>query len=375
MSITRERTQLAATLFCVALVAANCKPEPPTPPVDDGTGGPTAYSLQIPSNLPPMLIPFDNPMTVEGVDLGRFLFYEERLSDDNSMSCASCHAQLFGFTDSGEQFSEGINGIAGNRNAMALINLGWGNSFFWDGRSNELEDQALEPVINPIEMHEQWPDAMAKLNADQAYRDLFTAAFGVGNMDSVHAAKAIAQFMRTLISANSPYDKWKRAEGTIPLDAQLGYDLFRLEGGSPPFIPNGQGGADCFHCHTDAAGLFTDEQFHNNALDAVHLDPGVGGVTGDPFDIGKFKAPTLRNIALTAPYMHDGRFATLMEVIDHYNDGGHDSPTVDGFMKFTDPDETMELTPAKKAQVLAFLQQLTDTAFMTNPAFADPGPP
>ena len=140
---------------------------------------------------------------------------------------------------------------------MALINLGWGGSFFWDGRSATLEEQILEPVINPIEMHEQWPDAMSKLNADAAYRDLFTAAFGVGSMDSVHAAKAIAQFLRTLISANSPYDKWKRGEGTIPLDAQLGYDLFRLEGGYPPFIPNGQGGADCFHCHTDAAGLLS----------------------------------------------------------------------------------------------------------------------
>ncbi|MFZ1689199.1 MAG: cytochrome c peroxidase [Flavobacteriales bacterium] len=375
MMISRDRTQVAVALLSVVMLAANCKPDEPEPPGDDGTGGPTPYNLEIPSNLPPMLIPFDNPMTVEGVKLGRYLFYEERLSNDNSMSCASCHAQLFGFTDNGETFSEGIDGIAGNRNAMALINLGYGNSFFWDGRAPELEDQVLQPVINPIEMHEQWPDAMSKLIADPAYRDLFTAAFGPGTMDSTHVAKAVAQFLRTLISANSPYDKWKRAEGTIPLEAQLGYDLFRLEGGYPPFIPNGQGGADCFHCHTDAAGLFTDEQFHNNALDAVPPDPGVGGITGDPFDIGKFKAPTLRNIALTAPYMHDGRFATLDEVIEHYNEGGHDSPTVDGFMKFVDPDETMELTVQKKAQVIAFLQQLTDTAFMTNPAFSDPGPP
>ncbi len=374
MSMKSNRFHIFLVLGSFALLASNCNPEEPEPP-SSGGGGPTAYVLDIPSNLPPMVIPFDNPMTVEGVNLGRFLFYEERLSDDNSLSCAGCHAQSFGFTDNGLTFSEGINGIAGNRNAMALINLGWGGSFFWDGRSATLEEQILEPVINPIEMHEQWPDAMSKLNADAAYRDLFTAAFGVGSMDSVHAAKAIAQFLRTLISANSPYDKWKRGEGTIPLDAQLGYDLFRLEGGYPPFIPNGQGGADCFHCHTDAAGLFTDEQFHNNALDAVPPDPGVGGVTGDPFDIGKFKAPTLRNVAVTGPYMHDGRFNSLQQVIDHYNEGGNDSPTVDGFMKFVDPDETMELTPQKKAQVLAFLQQLTDTAFLTNPAFQDPGPP
>ena len=273
-------------------------------------------------------------------------------------------------------FSEGIYGIAGERNAMALINLGWGNSVIWDGRAPTLEKQVLEPVINPIERHETWPDAIAKLSASSAYQGLFTAAFGAGSLDSTHAAKAIAQFLRTMISADSPYDKWKRGEGTIPLEAQLGYDLFKLEGGFPPFIPNGQGGADCFHCHTDGAGLFTDEQFHNNALQGPNpTDPGVGGVTGDPFQIGQMKTPTLRNIAVTGPYMHDGRFATLQEVIDHYNEGGEDSPTVDAFMKFVDPDETMELTPQKKAQVIAFLQQLTDTAFLTNPAFSDPGPP
>ncbi|QQR87426.1 MAG: cytochrome-c peroxidase [Flavobacteriales bacterium] len=371
-----DRTVLIA-LGSMALLAVNCGDEDPDPPSGGGgTGGPTAYALDIPNNLPPMLIPMDNPMTVEGVALGRHLFYEEKLSNDNMMSCASCHAQIFGFTDNGNAFSEGIDGIAGERNAMALINLGWGNSFFWDGRAPSLEKQVLEPVINPIEMHETWPDAIAKLSASSAYQNLFTAAFGGNSLDSVHAAKALAQFLRTMISANSPYDRWKRGEGTIPLEAQLGYDLFKLEGGFPPFIPNGQGGADCFHCHTDGAGLFTDEQFHNNALQGPNpTDEGVGAVTGDPFQIGHFKTPTLRNIAVTGPYMHDGRFATLQEVIDHYNEGGEDSPTVDAFMKFVDPDETMELTPQKKAQVIAFLEQLTDTAFLTNPAFSDPGPP
>lgn len=375
-----DRTVLLA-LASMALLAVNCDDDEPEPPSGGGgTGGPTAYTLDIPNNLPPMLIPMDNPMTVEGVALGRYLFYEEKLSNDNTMSCASCHAQIFGFTDSGNTFSEGIDGIAGERNAMALINLGWGNSFFWDGRAATLEQQVLEPVINPIEMHETWPDAVAKLNADPAYRDLFTAAFGANSLDSVHAAKALAQFLRTMISANSPYDRWKRGEGTIPLAAQEGYTLFKLEGGAEGFIfPGGfvgQGGADCFHCHGDGAGLFTDEQFHNNALNGPNPpDQGVGGVTGDPFQIGQFKTPTLRNVAVTAPYMHDGRFATLDEVVEHYNEGGEDSPTVDAFMKFVDPDLTMELTPQKKAQVIAFLQQLTDTAFLTNPAFSDPGPP
>ena len=137
----------------------------------------------------------------------------------------------------------------------------------------------------------------------------------------------------------------------------------------------GQGGADCFHCHTDAAGLFTDEQFHNNGLDTVFTDLGRGGVTNDPADLAKFKTPTLRNIMVTAPYMHDGRFATIDQVLDHYNDGGHPSATVDPFMKFTSPDMTLGLDPTKRIQIKAFLNSLTDEEFLTNPNFQDPGPP
>jgi cytochrome c peroxidase len=143
--------------------------------------------------------------------------------------------------------------------------------------------------------------------------------------------------------------------------------------GSSPVV--GQGGVDCFHCHTDAAGLFTDGQFHNNALDTVFADPGRAAITNDPADLGKFKAPTLRNIMLTAPYMHDGRFADINAVLDHYNDGGYWSPTVDKFMKFTSPDLTLGLTPTKRAQVIAFLNALTDMDFVNNPAFTDPGEP
>lgn len=376
---------LLTTLVGVS-IASSCKKEEPE--VDDGGGGGgavgTPYTLQIPSNLPPMVIPADNPMTVEGVALGRYLFYEERLSADNSMSCASCHAPAFAFTDSSRAVSTGIDGITGTRSAMALINLGWGQSFFWDGRSATLEEQVLQPVINAIEMHETWPSVVGKLQNDPAYPPLFNAAFGTSTIDSSLAAKALAQFLRTMISGNSPWDRYKRAEGTIPVDAQEGYTLFRLEGGAVGMqIPLqgggfviGQGGADCFHCHTEAASLFTDEQFHNNGLDTEPFaDLGRGAITGDPFDNGKFKVPTLRNIMLTAPYMHDGRFATIDEVLDHYNDGGHPSTTVDPFMKFTDPDLTLELTPQKRAQIIAFLNSLTDMEFVENPAFSDPGPP
>ena len=379
--------KLCARILLSALVGmslgSSCKKEEPevTDPVDQPG---TPYTLQIPSNLPPMAIPPDNPMTVEGVALGRYLFYEERLSGDNTMSCSNCHASAYAFTDEGTAVSTGIDGIAGTRNAMALINLGYGQSFFWDGRAATLEDQILRPVRDPIEMHETWPNAMSELLSDAAYPGLFNAAFGTSTIDSLLAAKAIAQFLRTMISANSPWDKFKRAEGTIPIDAQEGYSLFKLEGGAEGMqIPlqgggfvTGQGGADCFHCHVEAAGLFTDEQFHNNGLDTEPFpDLGRGAITGDPFDNGKFKVPTLRNIMLTAPYMHDGRFATIDEVLDHYNDGGHPSSTVDPFMKFTDPDLTLELTPVKRAQIIAFLNSLTDMEFVSNPAFGDPGPP
>lgn len=373
---------LLLVLISMTLAAACKRDEPEVTPAPGPVG--TPYTLQIPANLPPMSIPADNPMTVEGVTLGRYLFYEERLSANNTQSCGSCHAPAFAFTDSSRAVSTGIDGIAGARSAMALINLGYAASFFWDGRAPSLEGQAFQPVTNPIEMHETWPNAVAKLQADPAYVALFNAAFGSTTIDSTKVAKAIAQFERTMISGNSKYDKVVRGEAAFTPDEAAGLTLFQAEGGpvgQQIFLPGGgfvvgQGGADCFHCHTDAAGLFTDEQFRNNAVQTEpYTDVGRGAITNDPGDIGRFKVPTLRNIMLTAPYMHDGRFATIDEVIDHYNDGGHPGFTVDPFMKFTDPDLTLELTPQKRAQLIAFLNALTDMDFVNNPVFADPGPP
>jgi cytochrome c peroxidase len=368
------------TALAGILVLTACRRDEPQPAPPSNIG--TPYDLDIPSNLPPMDIPADNPLTVEGVALGRYLFYDKRLSGDNGMSCGSCHSPSLSFTD-GKAVPKGIDSIPGPRSTMPLINEGYNHYYFWDGRAATLEDQILQPVRNIIEMHETWPNAMSELQADPAYPTLFQRAFGTDQIDSLLVAKAIAQFVRTLISGNSPFDKFQRGEGIISPDAQVGYALFQQEGGAPgqtipvagstPVI--GQGGADCFHCHAPAAGLFTDEQFHNNAIDTVFYDPGRFGVTNDPDDLGKFKTPTLRNIMVTAPYMHDGRFATIDQVLDHYEDGGYASPTVDPFMKFTSPDMNLGLTPQKRQQVIAFLNSLTDEEFLTNPAFTDPGPP
>lgn len=331
----------------------------------------TPYVLDIPSHFPDMIIPADNPMTVEGVDLGRYLFYEKKLSGDNSMSCASCHMPENSFSDP-NQFSTGIDGIQGTRQSMALVNMGWENFFFWDGRETTLEKQILDPVINPIEMHETWKNAVAKLNQDINYRNRFFRAFGEGGIDSVKAAKAIAQFIRTMISGQSKYDVMYKYENGMSLSATeqsifqtidpeewAGYDLFKS-----------LNGADCFHCHNGP--LMRVKKFSNNGLLPNFLnDLGRAAVTNNPEDNYKFKVPTLRNIALTAPYMHDGRFSTLDEVIEHYSSGIHMSPTIDPLIEFGSQGG-VQLDVQEKYLLKKFLLTLTDENFINNPKFKDP---
>jgi cytochrome c peroxidase len=332
---------------------------------------PTPYTLEIPSHFPKMLVPEDNPLTVEGVELGRKLFYEELLSGDNTMSCASCHAPVNSFTDP-NQFSTGIDGIQGNRNSMALINLGWQKFFFWDGRAKSLEEQILAPVPNPIEMHQAWKDAVVKLNNLATYRNLFYKAFGEPGIDSMKVSKAIAQFIRTMISGESKYDVMYKFENSLPMSANdkavlpnvspeewAGYDLFKS-----------LSGADCLHCHSGV--LMHINKFSNNGMDATFKDLGRGGVTGNPNDMGRFKIPTLRNIALTAPYMHDGRFKTLDEVIEHYSSGVVESPTIDPLMEHLST-SGVQLDAQERDLLKKFLMTLTDFKFINNPKFQDPG--
>ena len=331
----------------------------------------TPYILDIPSHFPDMIIPSDNPMTAEGVELGRYLFYEKKLSGNNTMSCATCHMPQNSFSDP-NQYSTGIDGIQGNRQSMALINMGWEDYFFWDGRKTTLEKQILEPVINPIEMHESWKNAVAKLDQDMNYRNRFFRAFGEGGIDSLKAAKAMAQFIRTLISGQSKFDVMYKYENGMPLTSTeqsifqtidveewAGYDIFKS-----------LDGADCFHCHNGP--LMRVKKFSNNGLlPNAFNDLGRAHVTNNPEDNYKFKVPTLRNIALTAPYMHDGRFANLDEVIEHYSSGIHMSPTIDPLIEFGSQGG-VQLDAQEKYLLKKFLLTLTDNNFINNPKFKDP---
>lgn len=355
------------TLFSVLLFS--CRPDEKQEEVEEEFSA-TPYNLVIPPLFPPMDIPADNPLTVEGIELGRYLFWEKKLSGDNTQSCGSCHFPEHGFSDPA-QFSVGITGAVGNRQAMALVNLGWAYNYFWDGRSATLEDQVKEPVTNPIEMNESWENALDELRAEPIYPPMFKAAYGTEEINLDRAAKAMASFLRTMISADSKFDKERAGTYTFTALEEEGFNLFIMEGGINSNTGQPWGGGDCFHCHGHAGMQMGDFLMHNNGLDATFQnDPGRAGITGNPLDSGKFKTPTLRNIALTAPYMHDGRFETLDEVLNHYNTGGQVSTTIDSFMEAAGGG--LFLDEVDKLAIIAFLNTLTDTTFVSNPAYSDP---
>lgn len=326
---------------------------------------PTPLALDIPQlfsdNIIAPVIPIINPQTVEGVALGKKLFFDPILSRDNTISCASCHAPQHAFTDNAAK-SVGVNGAVGTRNSMPLFNLAWNydDRFAWDGKELGLERQALEPIANPTEMHNPLPEVIQKLQADADYPLLFNQAFGAVPITPQLVGRALAQFERTLISANSKFDRYSLGLEQLTAQELNGLDIFLREDKG-----------DCFHCHGNPNNpLWTDNAFHNNGLDATFTDLGFGAVTGDPADNGKFRSPSLRNLAYTAPYMHDGRFATLDEVIDHYSEGLVASPTIDPLMKKVD-EGGVQLTAQEKADLKAFLLTLSDPSFISNPAFSN----
>ena len=315
-------------------------------------------SIVLPDNFPSIVHPEDNPLTEEGILLGRHLFWEKKLSGDNTMSCGSCHLPQNAFSDPNST-STGINGINGNRNAMVLQNLAWANTFFWDGRALSLEEQIIMPVMDSIEMDESWSHFFEEIKYDNEYRRLFYNAFLTFEPDSTHAAKAIAQFLRTMVSYNSKFDKVMRNEAIFTPEENGGFDSF-----------NSLIGGDCFHCHGGI--LATDHSFKNNGLDEFPIDTGRGSITGLINDQFKFKVPTLRNIEYSAPYMHDGRFQTLDDVINFYSIlVQHNSPNIDPLMEFSQSGG-VQLDPQERAELKAFLLTFSDTEFINNPDFSDP---
>ena len=355
-------TKKILILLCLPLLFNSCKKEGCTDPIainynpeaDINNGSciffsTTPFIIEIPSGFPDMNITTNNPMTVEGVALGNKLFHDKILSGNGMQACASCHFQSAAFSDT-NQFSTGIDGFIGDRNASTIINAGWNNSNFWDGRASSLEEQAFEPVVNPVEMNDTWLNVEMKLNADIEYPTLFKNAFNIDYIDSNHVVMAIAQFERTLISANSKFDKYLRGETQLTASELGGYAIFNSEKG------------DCFHCH--GTQMFMDNLFHNNGLDPEPFtDLGLGKITNNASDNAKFKTPTLRNIEFSSPYMHDGRFSTLEEVVEHYNSGGEYSITVDPLMKKLGVG--LQLTNQEKQDLVAFLKTLTDSDFIT----------
>ena len=359
---------VAFLLMGFALTRCNDTVDTPDPNDRDLTDipfQPVHYTPVIPDGFPALEQPEDNLMTMDGIRLGRKLFYDPILSIDSTISCSSCHGQSGSFTDQ-VALSEGVAGLT-MRSSMSLINIGFHyHGLFWDGRAKTLEEQALAPVENPVEMGEHWDNVVEKLKSHPDYPVDFRKAFGIDRSSLVTkelAAKAIAQFERSMISGgNTKYDRFARGEIFLDENEYNGYLMFF---DFDPELPD----AECAHCHN--APLFATSDYFNNGLQESadfdgFADKGLGLITGKASDNGKFKAPTLRNIVFTAPYMHNGKFETLEEVIEHYNSGGKSSPNKNSLLR------PLNLTESQKSDLIAFIRTLTDSTILTNEAFRSP---
>jgi cytochrome c peroxidase len=306
--------------------------------------------FKVPLGLKPVPVPTENPLTAAKVELGKQLYFDPRLSCDDTLSCASCHDPKKGWSN-GEAFATGFRSQVGGRSAPTIINAAYSDLQFWDGRAHRLEGQALGPIANPIEMNHPIEECVTKLNKIQGYRDQFRKVFD-SDVTPENVAKAIAAFERTVLSGNAPYDRFKAGDKAALSDAaQKGMKIFFGKG-------------HCSACHVGAN--FSDQAFHNIGVgfDKEKLDLGRHEVTKVEGDKGSFKTPTLREIARSAPYMHDGRFKTLEQVVDYYDKGCHPNPQLD--------EEIFELklTPAEKADLITFLKE-----GLASPDYPDIAPP
>lgn len=307
----------------------------------------------VPENFPEPVYDFSkNKLTEHKILLGRNLFYEPLLSKNNTISCESCHSPFSAFTHIDHKLSHGIHDSIGTRNSPALMNLAWQKTFMWDGAVNNLDMQALAPIAHPAEMGSSIEEVVEKLNASEKYRKLFYNAFGDSTATGEKALKALSQFMLTLISANSKYDKVMQKETSFTEQEAKGYFLFK---------------ENCSSCHSEP--LFTNGNFENNGLpvDSLLKDSGRMKITSNQNDSLKFKVPTLRNIAYSYPYMHDGRFKKLSEVLNHYTEGIHNSKTLAPQLQ-----NGIKLSSNEKVDVISFLLTLSDKDFVFNPKFQFP---
>ena len=308
--------------------------------------------------------PATNPVTNAAATLGRTLFYDKRLSLNQTIACASCHQRAHGFSDP-HRFSAGFNGGLTGRNSMGLSNARWylRRAFFWDERAATLEDQVLQPIQNTVEMGMTLPGLVARLSAEPYYATLFTSAFGSATVTSDRISRALAQFVRSIVSTKSKFD----------LGAATGFANFTPQENQGRQIFNGVG--NCNACHgTD--NFVPGNTINNNGLEFPYVDLGRGGITGLATDNGLFKVPSLRNIEFTAPYMHDGRFATLEDVVEFYDHGVVDNPNLSPPLRNPPPGpptpRRLNLSALQKVALVAFLKTLTDTSVTTDEKFADP---
>ena len=324
--------------------------------VSGGTSGGAATPLAftVPAGFPQPELPSDNPLSVDGVALGAALFVDARLSGNGTQSCASCHLPDRAFGDR-VAFSRGSEGTRGRRNAMPLFNLAWNPAFAWDGSRPRIRDQALAAWTNPIEMHGEPSRVVAVLAGDLALAARFAVVFGDATVTPERVTLALEQYLLTLVAADAKFDRAMRGAAELSAEEQRGFELFSRE-----FDPaRGLRGADCFHCHGGI--LFSDYAAKNNGLDRESADPGRATVTGQATDRGKFKTPSLRNVALTAPYMHDGRFATLEDVVSHYDHGVRRGANLDPNLA-KHPDAGLGLSAEDQRALVAFLRTLTESS-------------
>lgn len=313
-----------------------------------------SISFSKPKNFPNPLFDFKaNPITPAGFSLGRTLFYDANLSADGTVSCGSCHQSSAAFANLGSAVSSGVKACKGKRNAPPLFNLAWQKEFMWDGRISTMQGVPINALTDPCEMGNTISNVLAALQKDRNYPGMFKAAFGTSKFTQEEVLKALAQFTVMMVSANSKYDKYMRREqGTIfSSDEQAGYALFKQK---------------CSACHTEP--LFTDLSYRNNGLEEVSVDFGRDSLTHLKADMGKFRVPTLRNIEITGPYMHDGRFISLKQVMQHYNNGMKSHANLD--ILFRQKDRTgIQLSSAEQLQVIAFLKTLTDVDLINDRRF------